>query len=120
MTTRSCTASNRKCAAIADQTLPHDLEVFGELVRRSHESSRDLYEVSIPEIDLLAATAWATPGCYGARLVGGGFGGCVVALVEAPAAENVHRALRDAFAAEFGREPPIFQCAVADGARVVG
>ncbi len=96
-----------------------DLDAFGRLMRQSHLSSRDLYEVSIPEIDLLAASAWATPGCHGARLLGGGFGGCVVVLAEAPAAEPVRRSMALAFEDEFGRKPEIFACAVDDGARVI-
>ena len=86
-------------------------------MRQSHRSSRDLYQVSIPEIDLLASSAWAVPGCHGARLLGGGFGGCVVALVESAAVESVRRAMALAFAQEFGRPPKeIFTCAVDDGA----
>ncbi len=96
-----------------------DLAAFGHLIRQSHLSSRDLYEVSIPEIDLLAAAAWATPGCHGARLVGGGFGGCVVVLAEAAVTGAVRRAMTIAFAEEFGRTPEIFACAIAGGAGVV-
>ncbi len=96
-----------------------DLAAFGRLMRRSQLSSRDLYEVSIPEIDLLAAAAWATPGCHGARLVGGGFGGCVVALAETSAAEAVRRAMTLAFTEELERRPEIFVCAIDDGAGVL-
>ncbi len=96
-----------------------DLETFGRLIRQSHLSSRDLYEVSIPETDLLAASAWAIPGCYGARLVGGGFGGCVMVLAESAAAESIRRAMVRAFEDTFDRTPEIFTCAVADGARAM-
>lgn len=58
-------------------------ERFGELMNASHESLRDDYEVSIPELDELAAALRATPGVYGARLTGAGFGGAVVALARA-------------------------------------
>ncbi len=93
-----------------------DLAAFGRLIRQSHLSTRDLYEVSIPEIDLLAASAWAAPGCYGARLVGGGFGGCVMVLAEAGSAESVRRAMVAAFEDEFDRTPEIFACTIDDGA----
>ncbi len=96
-----------------------DLEAFGRLIRQSHLSSRDLYEVSIPETDLLAASAWAVPGCYGARLVGGGFGGCVMVLAESAAVEPVRRAMVRAFEDAFERTPEIFACDIADGARVI-
>ena len=96
-----------------------DLDTFGRLMRQSHLSSRDLYEVSIPEIDLLAASAWATPGCYGARLLGGGFGGCVVVLAEARAADAVRRAMTQAFEDAFDRTPEVFACTAAGGASIV-
>ena len=55
---------------------------FGALMFSGHASSRDLYEVSCPELDALVEIARAAPGCLGARLTGGGFGGCTVNLVE--------------------------------------
>lgn len=96
-----------------------DLAGFGERMRASHRSSRDLYEVTIPELDVLADAAWAAGGCYGARLSGAGFGGCVVALVESPEAGAVAGAMDTAFERRFGRRPEIFSCAVADGARIL-
>ena len=57
-----------------------DLAAAGEIMTRSHQSLRDDYEVSTPGIDTAVADLTARPGVYGARLTGGGFGGCVVAL----------------------------------------
>ena len=108
-------ARNRDGAAAVKRG---DLTTLGRLMRRSHLSSRDLYEVSIPELDVLAAAAWASEGCHGARLVGAGFGGCVTALTRASAADSVESALRAAFREAFGREPEIFACDVADGAGI--
>ncbi len=84
------------------------LDELGDLMRRSHESSRDLYQVSVPELDLLAAAAWEAPGCLGARFSGGGFGGFVAALVEESAAPSVGEAMAAAFARRFGRRPALF------------
>lgn len=64
--------------ALESSSLPE----LGILFRESHLSMRDDYEVSIPEIDLLVELACSTPGIYGARLTGGGFGGSVVAIAE--------------------------------------
>ncbi len=76
-----------------------DLEGLGELFDRSHASLRDDYEVSVPEIDLLVELARAEPSVHGARITGGGFGGCVVILTdrgaERGAAERVARAYRE-------------------------
>ncbi len=95
-----------------------DLAAFGRLVRASHESSRDLYDVSIPELDTLAEAAWSANGCHGARLSGAGFGGCVTALVEEAAVEGVRAAVSAAFEARFERRPDTFVCRIGDGARL--
>ena len=96
-----------------------DVASFGGLLRDSHASARDLYEVSIPELDLLAATAWQVDGCYGARLTGAGFGGCIVVLASAEATERIVSALRQAYQASVGRVPRIFETRAAEGASVL-
>jgi galactokinase len=93
-----------------------DLELFGDSISRSHISSRDLYEVSIEELDVLAAAAWDSPGCYGSRLTGAGFGGCVVAYLDQGAKKVVTQAMSEAFEKRFGREPSIFTGKIDDGA----
>jgi galactokinase len=95
-----------------------DCERFGGCIRRSHESSRDLYEVSIPELDALAEAAWAARGCHGARLVGAGSGGCVAAFVNREDAQSVGEEISRAFERRFGRRPPVFPCEISDGASV--
>lgn len=66
-----------------------DLETFGKLMNQSHISLRDDYETSCPELDIIAETCWKIPGVLGARITGGGFGGCAVALVKDEAVKNV-------------------------------
>jgi galactokinase len=108
-----------ECARVLEGVVAleeQDLDRFGELVIGSHISSRDLYEVSIPELDLLASSAWDTPGCYGARLTGAGFGGCVVAVVEQAAASDVASGISMAFVKEYGRRPTQFACKIGRGA----
>ena len=70
-----------------------DITRFGELMFASHDSSMHNFENSCPELDLLVATAKKTPGVYGARLSGGGFGGATINLVEKGREEEVVRAL---------------------------
>lgn len=94
------------------------IEDLRELMAASHCSSRDLYEVSIPELDLLAETAWQVEGCWGARLAGGGFGGCVLALAHVDAVDELRRRLGAAFEAQFGRTPGWLETRVAGGACV--
>jgi galactokinase len=78
------TEDDRVLAALA-AFQHHDLARFGELMRQAHISFRDDFEASCPEIDILVALANRQPGCFGARLTGGGFGGCTVNLVSAAA-----------------------------------
>ena len=63
-----------------------DLAAFGRLMRESHESLRDDFEVTGPQLDALAEAAWAQPGTIGARMTGAGFGGC--AVVARPGTED--------------------------------
>jgi galactokinase len=60
----------------------------------SHESLRDVYRVSCPELDAVVDAARAMPGVFGARMTGAGFGGCAVALVDARAAGGFEAAFR--------------------------
>ena len=62
---------------------------FGQMMNECHASLRDLYEVSVPELNTMVEIAQGLPGCYGARLTGAGFGGCTVNLVEKSAASKV-------------------------------
>ena len=61
---------------------PGDLERFGALLKGSHESMRDDFQITVPQVDLLVELAWQLPGVVGARMTGGGFGGCTVNVVE--------------------------------------
>jgi galactokinase len=79
-----------------------DLETAGRLLFASHASLRDDYEVSIGELDLLVELADAA-GAYGARMTGGGFGGAILALVEAAQAGDVERAVMAEYQARSGR-----------------
>jgi galactokinase len=73
--------------------------------------------VSCPEIDFLVAAAAGVEGVVGARMTGGGFGGCTVNLVRKGAAESFRTAVSAVYAARFGRRPAIYVCDSADGAR---
>jgi galactokinase len=74
------------------------LNELGELFYKSHESMRDDYEVSIPEIDLLVELCRKESGTIGARLTGGGFGGSIVALTQLGRGESVAKAVVEAYA----------------------
>ncbi len=80
-----------------------DVAALGRLLRQSHLSLRDSYEASNPALDLLAAAAWAVPGCLGARLGSNGF---MQVLVEDESVTQVIAALNEVFVGDYGRMPP--------------
>ncbi len=80
-----------------------DLEAAGRLLDASHASLRDDYEVSIPELDLLVELGDATGG-FGARLLGGGFGGAVLVLADVDDADRIGAAVVEEYRARTGRE----------------
>jgi galactokinase len=88
---------------------------IGALLSASHASLRDDFEVTVPELDTAAEAAEAA-GALGARMIGGGFGGCVLALVPAAAAERVTAAVAAAFAARGFAPPAAFVAVPGPGA----
>jgi len=93
-----------------------DLALCGKLMNASHESLRDDFEVSCEELDIMVEAARKAPGALGARMMGGGFGGCTINLVEGDRAEAFMSCVGAAFRAVTGVAPNIFCCAPAAGA----
>ena len=92
---------------------------IGPLLSASHASMRDDFEITVPRVDLIAATAEAA-GALGARMTGGGFGGCVLALAPTGEVAPIEAAIRAAYAeAGFG-EPEFFAAEPSEGARRIG
>ncbi|CAJ0851540.1 galactokinase [freshwater sediment metagenome] len=87
-----------------------DFAAAGALVNASHNSLRDDYNVSCPELDLMAELSRKAPGVYGARMTGGGFGGCTVSLVAAERAESFAAVVGPAYKEATGLSPMIFSC----------
>jgi galactokinase len=85
-----------------------DLVTFGQCINATHRSLRDLYQVSVPELDCLAESAQVFPGVLGARLTGAGFGGCVVVVVPRASSTGLAEHLQAEFERRFGRRPPVF------------
>ena len=89
---------------------------FGQLMNQSHASLRDLYEVSCEELDLMAALAQSQSCCWGARMTGAGFGGCVVALVERDALSSFTRTMVSLYERQALRTPALYVCQPSAGA----
>jgi galactokinase len=94
-----------------------DFASLGELMRASHASLRDDYEVSTPALDRVVATATAS-GALGARLTGAGMGGCALVLVEVGRERDVRDAVAGAFTAAGAAEPTTYSVTAGRGARV--
>jgi galactokinase len=94
----------------------NDLERMGELFFESHRSMQHDYEITCDEVDFLVDTAAGIPGCHGARMTGGGFGGCTVNLVNPDAVENFCAAIGARYRERFRIDPAIFRCVPAAGA----
>ena len=93
-----------------------DVPEMGRLLVASHRSLQHDYEVSCAELDFLVDTALAIPGTFGARMIGGGFGGCTVNLVDPAAVEHFTAALGDTYRAKFGIQPVFYPVQPAEGA----
>ena len=108
---------NRRVLDFADALERGDLAAAGTLLLAGHASLRDDYEVSIPEIDLLVELA-CDAGAYGARLLGGGFGGSVIALADADRAEAIAASVAESYRARTGRDGAALVARASIGANV--
>jgi galactokinase len=94
-----------------------DLEALGPLMRDSHRSLRDDYEVSCRELDLMTEIAVAQRGVIGARMTGGGFGGCTINLVEAAAVDEFKRQVSAQYFEKTGKRSEIYVSSASEGAQ---
>jgi galactokinase len=93
----------------------NDLAAFGNLMSESHRSLSDDYQVSCDELNLLVNLASRVEGVYGARMMGGGFGGCVINLVAAESVGGFERVVTKDYKQATGRAPEIYVCDAAEG-----
>ncbi len=95
----------------------NNLERFGELMVKSHESLRDDYEVTGTELDTLAGEAIRLPGVLGSRMTGAGFGGCTVSIVKSDAVESFISGLGRIYSEKTGLKADFYKPLTGDGAR---
>jgi galactokinase len=98
--------------ALTDGALPQ----VGKLMRESHNSLRDLYEVSCRELDIMVDAAEGLPGFVGGRMTGGGFGGCTVNLVREESAQAFAQQIAERYRQATAITAPIYLCTAEDGA----
>jgi galactokinase len=95
------------------------LAEVGALMRESHRSLRDLYEVSCRELDVMVESAEGLSGYHGGRMMGGGFGGCTINLVDTGEAQKFAIAIADRYRQATGIDPNVYICSAEDGAQEI-
>jgi len=93
-------------------------ELYGKLLNKSHESLRDNYEVSCPEVDWLVKRACEIDGVLGSRITGSGFGGCTITLIKKDSLQDYYDKLKE-YERIFGFNAETFSCAPSDGVQIV-
>jgi len=113
---RHVITENERVTKAAEALLAGEMERFGKLMLASHESMRDDYEVSCEELDIMVSLAEKIEGVLGARMSGGGFGGCTVNLVHRDSVANFQKEIEAGYREATGITPQIYVCDAADGA----
>jgi galactokinase len=116
---RHVISENARVLEAANALGGNSLERFGELMAQSHVSLRDDYEVSCAELDLMVELANKCRGIYGARMTGGGFGGCTVNLVKMDDVEQFKTTVARQYQQKVGLQPDIYVCTAAEGAQEI-
>jgi len=116
---RHVISENERVQRVADALRRGDPEAVGKLMQDSHSSLRDDYEVSCKELDVMVEIAASQPGIIGARMTGGGFGGCTVNLVESACIDAFRERVAAEYFARTGLVPEIYVSAPSGGAQQV-
>jgi galactokinase len=116
---RHVVSENQRTQRAAEALGRGDLDLFGRLMGESHRSLRDDYEVSCTELDLMVELASRQDGVYGARMTGGGFGGCSINLVKTEAVDGFRENVAREYQRATGLAPDIFVSSAAEGASEV-
>jgi galactokinase len=116
---RHVVTEDARTAAFKEALADGDYVGIGALMRGSHNSLKNDYEVSCEELDIMAEAAWTAPGCVGARMTGAGFGGACVALVERSKVDDFIPATLQRYQQESKRQGEAMVANPVEGARVV-
>ncbi|HVT96662.1 MAG TPA: galactokinase [Acidobacteriaceae bacterium] len=116
---RHIITENLRTVAAADALAAGQMRKLGDLMAAAHASYRDDFEASCEEADIMVEAAQHLPGLIGARLTGGGFGGCTVNLVHADHAEQFAEGLHEEYRARTGIDAEIYRCHASAGAHAV-
>ncbi len=96
-----------------------NLAAFGQKMYQTHQGLSQLYEVSCPELDFIATCAQQEPDILGARMMGGGFGGCIIALVNQHATTQIIERMKNAYHTQLGKQMKVYEVNIENGTRLV-
>jgi galactokinase len=112
---RHVVTENDRTVRAADALEAGNLDLVGRLMDESHKSMRDDFEISCSEVDAMVAANQAVDGVFGARMTGGGFGGCTISLAEVDAVEGFKQSVTQRYRQATGLTPDIFTCSPGAG-----
>ena len=116
MRARHAVCENQRTIEAVQALKAGKISEFGRLMNASHISLRDDYQVSCEEIDILVNLAWEVPGVLGARITGGGFGGCTVNIVENDMVDGFQSIVGESYEKQVGHKAEFYVVDVGDGA----
>jgi galactokinase len=116
---RHVITENARVLSAGEALRQDDLARFGGLMAESHRSLRDDYEVSSPELDLMVELARRVAGVYGARMTGGGFGGCTINLVAKERVAEFKQIISTEYEQSMKLKPEIYVCEASNGAEEI-
>lgn len=116
---RHVITENARVLSAAEALKSHHLRPFGKLMAESHRSLRDDYEVSSEELDVMVELASSIDGVYGARMTGGGFGGCTINIVAVEHVEHFKQVVARDYERKTGLKPEIYICEASNGAEEI-
>ena len=116
---RHVVSENMRVVAFAQACRAGNLQSMGGYLTQSHRSLQKDFEVSCEELDFLVETACGQNGCLGARMTGGGFGGCTVNLITREAEPDFRTRMRDAYQYSYGVDPQVLLCEPGNGASML-
>ena len=112
---RHVVSGNQRVLDAVEALKSSDIPTLGKLMNESHASMRDDFEISREEMDQMVNIAQSQPGCYGARMTGGGFGGCAIALVDEDLVEGFQDAVAEEYRRQTGLEAKIYVTRAVEG-----
>ncbi len=110
---------NHRLLSACNCLLKNDLKSFGQLMYKTHEGLSKDYEVSCEELDYLVEMTKTNPKVYGSRMMGGGFGGCTINLIENYELEYDLEKIKESYKNKFKKEPGIYVTKISNGTEII-